>query len=129
MLKVRVELHPFGSEEDKREIETLYIANVGVTGYNRSMYDFWINHDPRVKVNGKRPKPDGHLPDFDRSRGSLQLIGECMQTLTKPKDSEMLKLLKSLEKAFRKWSWDEEEDPYKPMKKLKAFIKKYGSVK
>lgn len=81
MLKVIVELHPHGSKDGIQEIETLYIANVGQTGYNEAKYDFWINQDPRELL--KRPEPTGHVKNFDRNRGSLELVMECMKVATK----------------------------------------------
>ena len=82
MLKVIVELHPFGDSVQKKVIDELYIGNVGMSGPNESNYHFWINKDPRGTI--PRIKPTGKVEKFDRERGAIELIYECVKSM-KPK--------------------------------------------
>lgn len=91
MLKVIIELHPFGVEEEARAIETWYIANMGGNRYE-AKYHAWFDTDPRVQ-----PRPDPHviIRRFDRARGAAALLAEVIKRFERAKNSlaEAQKLL------------------------------------
>lgn len=77
MLKVTIELCPFGRESDKKTLHTVYIANRGHADKDAygdccpelCKYEVWKDYDPREK---KRPH-SGAWTLHDRRDGALYL--------------------------------------------------------
>jgi hypothetical protein len=81
MIKVPIELHPYGEEKNKSEINALYIANAGghieSDGLSVCTYHYWMGRDPRVKWS----KPDGEI-EMIREEGVFSLVQKCLEDYT-----------------------------------------------
>lgn len=81
MLKVTIELHPFGREEKKTTLNEVFIANVGNSGEaNHSNYHVW-EEDPRERQDKKVPAPKAQVKDFNRDLGALHLTMEAIEAV------------------------------------------------
>jgi hypothetical protein len=79
MLKITIEVIPFGKYEDRYPIHSIYIANVsGSTA--KADYDAWIGLDPTDYDKDKRPKPHVQIKRYKRHLGAIELL---RQTLNK----------------------------------------------
>ncbi len=70
MLRVTLEIIPFGSESAKETISTIEIVNVG-TSPNRPAYG---NYAFRIKNLSTGTIIENNVHNFDRSRGALALL-------------------------------------------------------
>lgn len=82
MIKVIVELHPYGDEPKKSQIKTLYIVNEGGRrardGLTDCTYAYWVGKDPQKEVH----PPDGEIKTI-REEGVFSLIQKCLEDYTK----------------------------------------------
>jgi hypothetical protein len=91
MMKVSIEIHPFGAEDEKYSIHHIYIANKGngESEFHKTPYDVWFDDDPRGKK--PRPKPLCRVEHW-RNEGALKLTelvcAEVLSALTGVKKSE-----------------------------------------
>lgn len=77
MLKVVIEIHPFGDETRKRTIGEVYIANDMTGDISTGNYKAWLTRDPR-----KAPiEPDVKLKNFDRNLGAHELVRQILNKL------------------------------------------------
>lgn len=78
MLKVSIDLVPFGQDEFTENLHTIYIGNVG-GDREKASYHAWLNQDPRYK----RPRPDPHVivTDYERCRGAVELTEAVIEQL------------------------------------------------
>ena len=81
MLKVIVEIHPFGDAKRKRVINEIYIANVGGDS-EIGHYQAWLNVDPRVDREA-RDVPHVMLSGFKRNKMCNALIAKIIAKLEK----------------------------------------------
>ena len=87
MIVVRIELWPKGSEEHKRLLSTMVIANVGgdveigkyeyVIGHQEDTPGF-VTHDPVRLWRGVGAWKRGVLPAFRRSLGAVLLVRNAL---------------------------------------------------
>ncbi len=82
MLRVKIELVPFGQEEGTRTLHTAYIGNVGGDS-EIGVYDAWLDVDPRGFL--PRPSPHAHIPRYKRARGAAVLTQKVLALLTRKK--------------------------------------------
>jgi len=89
MIKVTIELLPFGSEADKTTLGEMFIWNDGTGSSNRGNYKFWYGAKGntmaelrKVKLGDKPPK--GVLLDFPRkSYSAFELVKRCLNAVKK----------------------------------------------
>jgi hypothetical protein len=100
MIKVSVELHPYGDESKKSRIADIYIANAGGcirTGdLTHCTYQYWVGNDPRKKWSW----PDGEIIAI-REEGVYSLLQKVMDDYSSVKiigDEEYQQILQR--KAF-----------------------------
>lgn len=77
MLEVKIDLLPFGQDAGRATIDNLYIANLGLVGFDDKdnkicRYGAWKT-DPRVKRGKKRRDPDV-VVDHTRANGAIYLV-------------------------------------------------------
>ncbi len=82
MIRVRVELVPFGNEENSREIAQMVIANDGTGNSDLGNYGFarsdTFDHE------------EGAVFTFDRKRSVWELIGKCLDSKDRHLDQDFL---------------------------------------
>ena len=78
MLKVVIEIHPFGDETRKRTIGEVYIANDMTGDISTGNYKAWLTKDPRVSGLA----PDIKLKNFDRVLGAHELVRQILNKLS-----------------------------------------------
>ena len=89
MLKITVELWPFGSEANRKKLGEMYIWNDGTGTPDRGNYKFWyggknsnISELRAVQLGDKPPK--GTLEGFPRkSYSAFELIKRCLNEVKK----------------------------------------------
>lgn len=84
MLKMTIEIHPFGRSEDKRSIKEIFIANDTTGDAYKGNYKIWVDNDPRDRDLAppfKRPKPDIELKKFKRNLGAQELVRQILNKL------------------------------------------------
>ena len=86
MIRVRVELVPFGNEDEAREIGQLVLANDGHGNMFTGNYVF-------VYADNLNEEREGSVKDFPRKRGVWQLIAECVNSSLEPDDERLADLL------------------------------------
>lgn len=86
MIRVRIDLVPFGNEDGAREIGQLVLANDGYGNIFTGNYVFVYADD-----NGN--EHEGSVKDFPRQQGIWKLIAECIHSDLDPHDYEMVDLL------------------------------------
>ena len=77
MLRIRIEIVPYGQEEDKYQIEEINIANVGGDKY-KANYEVYLNNDPRLTP---KPKYDILLKKYHRQKGARELVRTALNKL------------------------------------------------
>ena len=83
MLRVKIEIVPFGEEASTKPISTLYIGNVCThRDKNTADYGAWLDEDPRIPP---RPAPHGEVHDYDRALGAVRLTELCLAAIRKNK--------------------------------------------
>lgn len=99
MLRVTVELIPFGDETKAKKLGEMVIANTGSVGDDKASYEAWIGPDD---FTGSKAK-FGKLDVFERSKGVWELIRLLTEACLledhkedKKKDSHCQRLKKKL---------------------------------
>jgi hypothetical protein len=92
MLRVTVELVPFGIEEEAREIGKMLIANDGTGNSLTGHYVFTYNENDQMF--------NGIVVDFPRSMGAWELIANCLGTYDIVTEDHEFEILKRLEERF-----------------------------
>ena len=86
MIRVRVDLVPFGNEDEAKEIGQLVLANDGYGNAFTGNYVF-------VYADNSGEEHEGSVKDFPRKQGIWKLISECLNSSQEPHDYEMVDLL------------------------------------
>lgn len=88
MLKVIVEIHPYGNEDHKSTIHTLYIGNVGTNKDNVANYSIWENTDPRKRE--PRRLPDAEVRGHQRGmpHGLQNLVQKAYKAILEAKEDD-----------------------------------------
>lgn len=86
MIRVRVELVPFGNEDEAKEIGQLVLANDGYGNVFTGNYVFAYADD-----SGR--EGEGSVKDFPRQQGIWELLGECLSNSVDVHDNELCDLL------------------------------------
>lgn len=86
MIRVRVDLVPFGNEDDAKEIGQLVIANDGYGNVFTGNYVF-------VYADDKGNENEGSVKDFPRQQGIWKLISECLNSKFESHDQELVEKL------------------------------------
>lgn len=81
MLRVSIELIPFGDESKSEKIEVLNIGNM-TPFQSLATYHGWFDVDPR---QFPRPEPQVVVTHL-RSKGAWELVRKCLEARTLPKD-------------------------------------------
>lgn len=77
MLKITIEVIPFGDYNDRYPINAVYIVNVG--GDNKKAnYDVWFEVDPTDFKKEERPNPDLQLNKYKRNKGAIELLRQSL---------------------------------------------------
>ena len=99
MIRVTVELVPFGDNGKAKKIGEMVIANTGSVGGDTASYEAWIGPDDYTKSKAIF----GRLENFDRSKGAWELIRLLTEACLledhkedKKKDSHCQRLKKKL---------------------------------
>ena len=83
MIRVRVDLVPFGNEDQAKQIGELVLANDGYGNIFTGNYVFVYADD-----NGQ--ECEGSVKDFPRQQGIWKLIAECLNSNLDPHDEELV---------------------------------------
>ena len=86
MIRVRVDLVPFGNEDKAKEIGQLILANDGSGNVFTGNYVF-------VYADNSGVEHEGSVKDFPRRMGIWELISECLSNSVDVHDEELAKLL------------------------------------
>ena len=82
MIRVRVDLVPFGNEDEAKEIGQLVLANDGYGNVFTGNYVF-------VYADDHGNEHEGAVKDFPRSEGIWKLIAECLNSKLETHDEEL----------------------------------------
>ena len=82
MIRVRVDLVPFGYEDEAKEIGQLVLANDGQGNVFTGNYVF-------VYADDRGNEYEGAVKDFPRQQGIWKLIAECLNSNLEPEDEEL----------------------------------------
>jgi len=82
MIRVRVEIVPFGEEDRSREIGQLIIANTGYGDSYNADYGFAYS-------DNFDDAHEGTVKNFSRDKGIWTLISECLSNPTEVDDQEL----------------------------------------
>ena len=88
MIRIKVELVPFGNEEEAREIAQMVIANDGTALGDTGNYGFAYSSD-------RHDEGDGVVKNFGRDEGIWKLISKCLENpegMT-PEDEDFIDIL------------------------------------
>lgn len=77
MIKVTIEIFPFGNEKERREIDGLVIWNTGAGDHNTGCYNFILGTDPLEIATRKATTVTGHR----RNEGALKLLYLCLDKI------------------------------------------------
>lgn len=77
MLRVKVEIVPFGKEEGAHQIHEINIGNMGDNPDGTYLYHAWVDVDPRTK---ERPAPHA-IVNHVRSDGALVLVHKVLEKI------------------------------------------------
>ncbi len=86
MIKVIVELHPFGSEADKRVLGEMIVWNDGTGSPSRGNYKFWFGRGANTLAEQRKVRkgdvpPKGEVRDFPRKSYSVfELLKRCLNS-------------------------------------------------
>lgn len=86
MIRVRVDLVPFGREAEAKEIAQLVLANDGSGNAFTGNYVF-------VYADNSGEEHEGSVKDFPRRQGIWKLIEECLSNPLEVHDQELADLL------------------------------------
>ena len=82
VIRVRVDLVPFGNEDEAKEIGQLVLANDGDGNVFTGNYAF-------VCADDHGNEREGSVKDFPRKEGIWKLIAECLNSSLEPHDEEL----------------------------------------
>lgn len=82
MLRVTVDLVPFGEESESRPIGEMIIGNVEMLPGNRANYVYFYKNNHGVSENGM-------VYNFDRGRDVWDLVKECLYVDNNPMSQDM----------------------------------------
>lgn len=77
MLRVKVELVPFGDESLARQIAEMVVANTGDNPYGGHSYEAWTAPDS----HSGEPAKFGRLSSFDRSQSVWELLRLMLEAM------------------------------------------------
>ena len=83
MIRVRVDLVPFGNEDEAKEIGQLVLANDGYGNVFTGNYVF-------VYADNSGKEHEGSVKDFPRNEGIWKLIAECLNSNLEPHDEDLV---------------------------------------
>ena len=83
MIRVRVDLVPFGNEDEAKEIGQLVLANSGSGNVFTGNYVF-------VYADNSGEEHAGSVKDFPRKQGIWKLIAECLNSNLEPHDEYLV---------------------------------------
>ena len=83
MIRVRVDLVPFGNEDKAKEIGQLVLANDGYGNVFTGNYVF-------VYADNSGKEHEGSVKDFPRNEGIWKLIAECLNSNLEPHDEDLV---------------------------------------
>ena len=83
MIRVRVDLVPFGNEDEAKEIGQLVLANDGYGNVFTGNYVF-------VYADNSGNEYEGAVKDFPRNQGIWKLISECLNSNLEPHDEDLV---------------------------------------
>ena len=83
MIRVRVDLVPFGNEDEAKEIGQLVLANDGYGNIFTGNYVF-------VYADDRGNEYEGSVKDFPRNQGIWKLIAECLNSSLEPHDEDLV---------------------------------------
>ena len=86
MIRVRVDLVPFGNEDEAKEIGQLVLANDGSGNAFTGNYVF-------VYADDSGREHEGSVKDFPRRQGIWELIAECLSNPSYLHDERLAELL------------------------------------
>lgn len=86
MIRVKVDLVPFGNEDEAKEIGQLVLANDGWGNAFTGNYVF-------VYADNSGEEHVGSVKDFPRKQGIWKLIAECLHSNLEPHDEELAEKL------------------------------------
>lgn len=86
MIRVRVDLVPFGNEDEAKEIGQLVLANDGTGNAFTGNYVF-------VYADNSGLEYEGSVKDFPRKMGIWELLAECLSNSVDVHDEELAALL------------------------------------
>ena len=103
MLKVTVELLPFGQESGRKTLLEVDIGNIGPAGFDKYNYSYNISGDP---WRGVDPYTSGHVFGYDRNKPLVNLLSEVFTSAVEPEVSpdqlDMLNFAKTLHSRYEK---------------------------
>lgn len=82
MIRVRVELVPFGNEDETKEIGQLVLANDGYGNVFTGNYVF-------AYADNSGREYEGSVKDFPRQQGIWELLSECLSNSVSVHDREL----------------------------------------
>lgn len=86
MLKVTIELYPFGSATQAKKLKEVYIGNVGVEREDKVLldvkctYHVWEDYNPAGILAHARKKPDAVVSHW-RSQGAEVLVAKALDKI------------------------------------------------
>lgn len=83
MIRVRVDLIPFGNEDEAKEIGQLVLANDGHGNVFTGDYVF-------VYADNHGAEHEGSVKHFPRKQGIWELISACLNSSLEPHDEELV---------------------------------------
>jgi len=86
MLKVIIEMHPFGSDSDKQCLSEIFIVNDGTGNRDIGNYSVFIYHPKIPSSDGKRRSAEVCVRKFSRKLGAQALVSLCLQRLHAKKE-------------------------------------------
>lgn len=88
MLKITIEVIPFGRYEDRYPIHSIYIANVSPGNPIKADYDAWLELDPTDYDKDKKPKPHVQIKKYKRHLGAIELLRQMLNKWYTKKNKE-----------------------------------------
>ena len=85
MLRIKIELVPYGNENQARILHTVFVGNTGGS-METGNYSVWVDDDPRGYPEDGRPKPSLLVKNYERNRGASELTRLILAGLKKSKN-------------------------------------------
>ena len=87
MLKITIEVIPYGDYSDRHTIHSIYVANVG-GNITKADYDTWFEIDPTDFPKEKRPVPHLKVKKHKRNQGAIELLRKVLNLWYTKKNKE-----------------------------------------